>query len=247
MTNPEDPSQQPPAQPASPAPPEQGAGSYPPPQDGPPSYPPPGPPTYPPPQSGPQSYPPQGPPTYPPPQSGPPSYPPPGASSYPPPQSGPPSYPPPPAGAPTYGYGQPGAGAPPGMFFDPDSGLMLPAGTQLASIGRRIGAYFLAILLFIVTLGIGYLIWGLIAWSHGQGPAMQVLGLRAWRPESGRPASWGYMALRDIVGRIIEGLFFGIVGLVSFIMMLTGKQRKTIHDMVGGTVVLYDPNKVITG
>jgi uncharacterized RDD family membrane protein YckC len=131
------------------------------------------------------------------------------------------------------------------MYFDPQSGLTLPAGTELASVGRRIGAYFLGILLWLVTLVIGYIIWGLIVWSRGQSPALQVLGMRVWRPDAQRPATWGYMALRDIIGRIIEGLFAGIVGLISFILMLTGKERKTIHDMVAGSVVLYDPNKVL--
>ena len=54
----------------------------------------------------------------------------------------------------------------------------LPEGTELASVGRRIGAYFLAIPLWIVTLGIGYIVWGLIAWGNGQTPALQVLGMR---------------------------------------------------------------------
>lgn len=53
------------------------------------------------------------------------------------------------------------------------------------------------------------------------------------------------MALREIVGRIAEGILSVITLLASFIMMITGKERKTIHDYVGGTVVLYDPNKVL--
>ena len=64
--------------------------------------------------------------------------------------------PPVPAG---YGYGQyPANAVPQGMYVDQESGLLLPEGTQLASVGRRIGAYFLAIPLAIVTLGIGYII-----------------------------------------------------------------------------------------
>jgi hypothetical protein len=44
-----------------------------------------------------------------------------------------------------YGYGtqQPMA-VPQGMYFDPNSELTLPDGVQLASVGRRIGAYFLS-------------------------------------------------------------------------------------------------------
>ncbi|HTW97141.1 MAG TPA: hypothetical protein VMD59_00105, partial [Acidimicrobiales bacterium] len=54
-----------------------------------------------------------------------------------------------------------GPGAPSGMYVDPASGILLPEGVVLAGAGRRIGAFFLSIVLAIVTLGIGYVIWGL--------------------------------------------------------------------------------------
>src|SRR6202035_5206086 len=111
---------------------------------------------------------------------------------------------PPPAGG--DGYEDAGAAVvATGMYLDPVSGLTLPQGTELASVGRRIGAYFLAIPLAIVTLGIGYAIWGLIVWGNGQTPALQVLGMRCWRPDDGRVAGWWWMALREIVGGIAEG------------------------------------------
>jgi uncharacterized RDD family membrane protein YckC len=121
----------------------------------------------------------------------------------------------------------------------------LPQGIGLASSGRRIGAWFLAIPLAIVTLGIGYVVWGLIVWGRGQTPALQVLGMRVWRPESQRRASWGWMALREVVGRVVEGLLSVITEAVSLILMLTTKERRCLHDMIAGTVVLYDPNKVL--
>ena len=101
-------------------------------------------------------------------------------------------------GLPTTGQygGQPG---PAGMYLDQQSGLMLPQGTELATPGRRIGAFFLAIPLVIITLGIGYLIWGLIVWPNGQNPALQVLGMRCFRPEDNRVAGFWWMALREIV------------------------------------------------
>ena len=58
--------------------------------------------------------------------------------------------------------------------------LGLPPGVVLAPKGRRIGAYFLAFPLAIITLGIGYVIWGLIAWGKGTTPALQVLGMKVW-------------------------------------------------------------------
>jgi len=152
--------------------------------------------------------------------------------------------PPVPAG---YGYGQqPAAAVPQGMYFDQMSGLLLPDGTELASVGRRIGAYFLAIPLAIVTLGIGYIIWGLIVWGNGQTPALQVLGMRCWRPETNRVAGFWYMALREIPGRIIDGILSVITAITSFVLFVTGKEHKALHDWIAGTVVLYDPNKVLS-
>jgi uncharacterized RDD family membrane protein YckC len=131
------------------------------------------------------------------------------------------------------------------MYFDQASGLMLPQGVQLAGVGRRIGAFFLAIPLAIVTLIIGYVIWGVIVWGRGQTPALQVLGMRCWRPDTGRVAGWWWMALREVIGRFAEGILSIISGIVSFILMLTSKDRRCLHDIIAGTVVLYDPNKVL--
>lgn len=154
-----------------------------------------------------------------------------------------PAYQPAPPPSPLYGYGQPPE-VPAGMYYDPSTELVLPNGTQLASHARRIGAWFLSIVLFIATLVVGYIIWGLIVWGRGQTPTYQLLGMRCWRPETKRVAGWGWMALREVVGRLVEGAF-GIVALASFIMFLVLKQRRTIHDYIGGTVVVRDPNGVL--
>src|ERR1700722_3073329 len=190
----------------------------------------------------------------------PPAPPPPPAPPSPPPGSAPPPSGPPSrfgGEAPTYmvtpaptppvahGYGTPGV-VPPGMYLDQPSGLLLPQGVQLAGVGRRIGAFFLAIPLALVTLGIGYVIWGLIVWGRGQTPAFQVLGMRCWKPDTGRVAGWWWMALREIIGSLAEGILSLISQLVSFILMMTSKDRRCLHDMIAGTVVLYDPNKVLT-
>jgi uncharacterized RDD family membrane protein YckC len=150
------------------------------------------------------------------------------------------------APAPAYGLGQPAATAvATGLYFDQASGLNLPQGVELASVGRRIGAFFLAIPLAIVTLGIGYVIWGLIVWGSGTTPALQVLGMRCWRPETGQVPGWWWMALREVVGRIVDGILSIITYLVSFILMCSRPDRRCLHDLIAGTVVLHDPNKVL--
>lgn len=263
MTQGSDPSAQPGEQP--PPPGEQPPSGGQPPPGYPPLQPPqqhpgyaPPPPGYPP-QGGQQSFPPPGgQQSYPPPggqQSFPPPggqqpYPPPGGQqSYPPPPGAQP-YPPPPG--PAYGY-PPAPTAPQGMqtgpggtVYDPVSGLYVPAGTQLASHGRRIGAYFLAIPLFIITLGIGYLIWGIVLWAtQGTTPALRVLGMKCWVVSEGRVPGFWRMVLREVVGRIVEGLLGAITGLISFILFLTTQKRQALHDFIAGTTVLHDPNKVL--
>ena len=179
-------------------------------------------------------------------------YPPPRDPQTPPP--GNPGYPPPP-GPGAQGWGPPPGpyqdwgpppdpGAPPGMYFDRVSGLVLPEGVELASIGRRVASFFLSIVLLIVTLGIGYLIWGLILWQGGRTPAFQVLGMRCWRPETERVAGFWWMALREIGGRILLDIT-AIIAVVSFILMLITRRRQALHDVIAGTVVVIDPRGVL--
>jgi uncharacterized RDD family membrane protein YckC len=169
--------------------------------------------------------------------------PPPGGGFPPPPAGG--QYPPAPAG----GRYQPAPPPPPGQgsfegHYDP-SGLGLPPGVELASVGRRIGAFFLAIPLVIVTLVIGYIVWGLILWGRGTSPALKVLKMKVWKVDRNGKATFGTMALRDIVGSIVTSILSLITELISFIMFLSGKHHKSLCDTIAGTVVVYDPNDVL--
>jgi RDD family len=166
--------------------------------------------------------------------------PPPGTYGAPPPP--PPQYGPPPP-VPVWGYGYPYV--PQGMYLDPVSGVVFPDGVVLASHGRRIGSWFLSFALFVVTLGIGYVIWGLIVWARGTSPAFQVLGMRAWRPSYNDVAGWWTMALRNVVGYLVEGLFLGILSLVSFIMFLVNRDNKSLRDTIASTVIVHDPSRVL--
>lgn len=146
---------------------------------------------------------------------------------------------------PQWGYAPVPSGGPPGTYYDEDSELWIPEGTTLASRGRRIGAGFLSIALSLVTLYIGYIIWGLIVWGRGQTPALQVLGMRCYNPDEAKVAGWGRMALREIVGRLVEDIVGWVTMLISFIIFLARSDRKALHDLIGGTIVLHDPNKVL--
>jgi uncharacterized RDD family membrane protein YckC len=116
-------------------------------------------------------------------------------------------------------------------------------GPPVSSAGRRFGAYLLDAVLILVTLFIGWLIWSLIIWSKGQSPAKSLLGMRCVRTDTGQAATWGTMALRELVGKMLLANFtFGITTLVSAIMILSDNDRREgLWDKIANTVVVDDP------
>lgn len=129
---------------------------------------------------------------------------------------------------------------PPGMYYDRDTWLILPLGTRPAGRGRVIASWILAILLFAVTLGVGYLIWAAIVWAHGQTPAQQVLRLRCWRPETSQVAGRKRMAIRQVTGLLLNGEL-----LMGFFIMLISHDMNSVGDFLAGTAVLHDPDNVL--
>jgi uncharacterized RDD family membrane protein YckC len=236
-----------PAQPAGPSvqfgappppggPPPQAQYGAPPPQGAPPGYSPQGPPPGYPPPGPPPGYPPQGPPPGYPPQGPPPGYP----------QQGPPpGYPqqgPPPGYPPAPGYPPPGA-------YPQQYGAMTPYMQQgqlayqapLATPGKRFIGAILSLALFIVTLGIGFIIWDLIVWQKGQTPAYSILKMQVVKKDTGQPATWGTMFVRGFLGYwLIQGLILDslFVGYILLFMIFWDKDNQELWDKISGTVVL---------
>lgn len=141
------------------------------------------------------------------------------------------------------GYGQ--SVAPPvpqGMYFDRKPGVVLPEGVRIASLARLMACSCLAIPLFVVTLGVGYIIWAVAIWGQGHTPAQQLLQLRCWLPETGRVARREDMAVRQVLG-----LAFGGQLLIGVWLMLLSRAHKSLGDYLAGTVVLHDPDRVLPG
>lgn len=117
-------------------------------------------------------------------------------------------------------------------------------GAPVSSAGKRFGAYLLDALLVVVTLIIGWIIWSLVLWSQGQSPAKSLLGMRCIRTDTGRAATFGTMALRELVAKSILGyVTFGITTLVSAIMILADSERhEGLWDKMANTVVVDDPD-----
>ncbi len=109
------------------------------------------------------------------------------------------------------------------------------------SNGIRFGAYLLEIVLVVVTLFIGWVIWSLIIWGEGKTPAKKVLGMTCVKLETGRPATWGTMALREIVGKwVLSSITAGLTGVISAFMILLAGDHRGIWDHMAGTVVVKD-------
>jgi uncharacterized RDD family membrane protein YckC len=68
-----------------------------------------------------------------------------------------------------------------------------------ASVQHRLGGYFLDLGLAILTLGIGWVIWSLVVWRKGLTPAKQILKLRVVAEETRTNATWGHMAIRQLL------------------------------------------------
>ena len=113
---------------------------------------------------------------------------------------------------------------------------------ELASIGQRIGTYFLDLLIGTFTLIIGWLIWFAIVAPKGQTPGMSIVKVRCV-DETGATASAGTMWLRQLV---YQGLIYalagaftsGVAGLIGYCWAFWDKDRQTLHDKMARTFVV---------
>jgi uncharacterized RDD family membrane protein YckC len=126
---------------------------------------------------------------------------------------------------------------------------------RLASFQHRLGAYALDLALAFLTLGIGWFIWSLVVWSQGQTPAKKILKLRVYAADnSQRPATWGHMAVRELLLMMAIGIAAGILNLFTFIVGSIGiiawyvmeivwyftKGQRTLRDTLVKTLVVNE-------
>ncbi len=123
----------------------------------------------------------------------------------------------------------------PGLFCQYCGVFVLdPKGTVvMASKASRLGAWIVNILLFILTLGVGWIIWWFIVAPRGQNPGKAVIGLRVIRAD-GRAASGGWMFVRGLLGMVCSIVPFYLDNL----WLLWDHDAQTLHDKLAGTVVV---------
>ena len=88
----------------------------------------------------------------------------------------------------------------------------------------------------LLAVGLGWALYYYFACESGGG---QTLGKRVMKIRvvalDGRPADMREVALRTVL-RVIDGLFFYLVGLI--VMIATGERRGRLGDLVGGTMIV---------
>ena len=120
-----------------------------------------------------------------------------------------------------------------------------PKGIKAAGIGRRVAAYFLDILLFFVTLIIGYIIWSLFAFSHGQTPGKKLLGIRVIRID-GRPSNWGWTFIREFFIKfilfevVVDTVTVGLGSILDNLWAFWDRDRHALHDLIMKSIVVDD-------
>lgn len=133
---------------------------------------------------------------------------------------------------------------------------------QIASLGLRVVACIIDIILLVIVMtifgfvtgnmageGVGFAYEGpaaLISFVVGFGyfivtealwggtPAKLMLGMRVVREEDGAPIDWAKSLIRNIL-RIVDGLFFYLVG---FIIALSSAKTQRLGDKLAKTVVV---------
>jgi uncharacterized RDD family membrane protein YckC len=114
------------------------------------------------------------------------------------------------------------------------------AGVVPCGNGVRFGALLLDSLLFIVTCGIGWLIWDIVLWQQSTSPAKKMLNLKIVDINTGAPASMVQMLLREGLGKIVLSAITGIVGIISAVLILVVPSRQGVWDYISKTTVVRE-------
>jgi len=113
-----------------------------------------------------------------------------------------------------------------------------------ASAQHRLGGKALDLLLYFVTLGIGWIVWSVVVWGRGQTPGKQLLKLRAYDKITGNAAGRGHMAVREF---LLPG-FFSIVAACMSIIPVLQVQFVAIYIFYLGTfIALIDAFWILRG
>lgn len=113
-------------------------------------------------------------------------------------------------------------------------GLAIMLGGVLGALTGSENAIAGLTVLMAVLFPVCYFIWFLTLLPKGLTPGKKLLGLQVVNHQTGSVPGFGTMFLREIVGRILSGLFLGL----GYFWALWDKNAQAWHDKLAGTVVV---------
>lgn len=78
-----------------------------------------------------------------------------------------------------------------------------------------------------------------IFWN-GQTIGKRICGIRIRRVDDHLGPGLGTMLLRNVVSGVVYGLTLGIGSIVSICMVIFREDKRSLHDCIAGTEVVYD-------
>lgn len=150
-----------------------------------------------------------------------------------------------------------------------DSEINIEYRWAIASPQHRLGGRAVDVAMYVVTLGIGWVIWSLVVWGQGQTPGKQIVKLRVYDKRTRNPVKWGHMAIRELlvplavslamiplifvssvvqnttisyIALVVSYLSFFIWQLVDAIWIFKGEKRNRLVDLICKTDVLNETN-----
>ncbi len=112
--------------------------------------------------------------------------------------------------------------------------VLLPVSGMEPSSGALTAVGLSAVLVY--TALMGYMAFVLVQLGQGRSPGKKLLGLRVIYLESGRPARFWRMLLREVIGKWVSA----IVLYLGFFWAIWDEQHQGWHDKIAKTVVVRE-------
>ncbi|KHF39964.1 RDD family protein [Halalkalibacter okhensis] len=101
------------------------------------------------------------------------------------------------------------------------------------------GQFYMDRFSIIDTVNLLYYLFLPVFW-YGYTLGKRALGIRIARID-GEKVGIGTMLLRDIIGGFVYAITLGITVIISAFMVGFREDKRSIHDLIAGTYVTYDP------
>lgn len=116
-----------------------------------------------------------------------------------------------------------------------------PSSKAMSSPRRRARGLGLEGILFLATLGAGWLVWSAVLWRQGQTPAKRLMRMRCIDTRSGAAAGAATMATRELALKWVPGLATLGLTLIAGGFVALGERHETLWDKAARTIVIDDP------